>query len=166
MEKEKCHTKDVETERKQKTDFEEKSKKKDLGRKKGQKKGNGKGMDLSGGDEPSRGSKAENRREKRRGSLLWQHPEIPSTITEGAVLEVINIVINMSITIMVFINIITQSSIQRCPQMQWYHLKGCKKGVKSEKRGGPKLDSDPAEPRASSRGGGGLLCSNLCPTCF
>ena len=25
---------------------------------------------------------------RRRGSLLWQHPEIPSTITEGAVLEV------------------------------------------------------------------------------
>ena len=148
---------------KEKKEFEkEKSKKADLV----QKKGSRKEMDLTGGEDPSRGSKAETRREKRRGSLLWQHPEIPSTITEGAVLEVINIVINMSITIMVFITIITQSSIQRCPQMQWYHLKGCKKGVKSEKRGGPKLDSDPPEPRASSRGGGGLLCSNLCPTCF
>ena len=113
---------------KEKKEFEkEKSKKTDLV----QKKGSRKEMDLTGGEDPSRGSKAESRREKRRGSLLWQHPEIPSTITEGAVLEVIIIVvniinmaiinmviINMAIINMVIINIITQSSVQRSPQIQ------------------------------------------------
>ena len=113
---------------KEKKEFEkEKSKKTDLV----QKKGSRKEMDLTGGGEdPSRGSKAESRREKRRGSLLWQHPEIPSTITEGAVLEVIIIVvniinmaiINMAIINMVIINIITQSSIQRSPEIQCRRL--------------------------------------------
>ena len=107
---------------KEKKEFEkEKSKKTDLV----QKKGSRKEMDLTGGEDPSRGSKAESRREKRRGSLLWQHPEIPSTITEGAVLEVniINMaIINMAIINMVIINIITQSSIQRSPQIQCQRL--------------------------------------------
>ena len=113
FEKEKCPTK----EREQKKDFE-KEKSKNL--KKGQKKG--KEMDLTGVGEDGRGSKVENRpREKRRGSLLWQHPEIPSTITEGAVLEVAIIIIiiiavniiSMAVIIIRTINIITQSNIQR-----------------------------------------------------
>ena len=115
LEKEKCQ-------REQKKE----SKKTDLV----QKKGSRKEMDLTGGEDPNRGSKAESRREKRRGSLLWQHPEIPSTITEGAVLEVIIIVvniinmaiINMAIINMVIINIITQSSIQRSPEIQCRRL--------------------------------------------
>ena len=121
FEKEKCQTKDIETEREQKEDFEKENSKKT---KKGQKKG--KEMDFNGGEDP-RGPKVENRpREKRRGSLLWQHPEIPSTITEGAVLEVAIIIIiavniiTMAIIMVIIktINIITQSSIERSSSMQ------------------------------------------------
>ena len=104
LEKEKCQTKHIG----KKKDFEkeEKSEKTDFGRKKGQKKG--KGMDQTAGGDCEPGRKSENRREKRRGSLLWQHPEIPSTITEGAVLEVVIIIIVVNI-IMVIFNIIAQS---------------------------------------------------------
>merc|ERR1711951_18989 len=113
LEKEKCQTKHIG----KKKDFEkeEKSEKTDFGQKKVQKKG--KGMDQpAGGDcDPSR--KSENRREKRRGSLLWQHPEIPSTITEGAVLEVVIIII--VVNIMVIFNIIAKSRGSLKCTMQW-----------------------------------------------